>query len=59
MPVYPGASFAPSHVATWVAENKVRTMSVAGNAEAEESGIGDRVERFFGQGLQQLEHERA
>jgi hypothetical protein len=59
MPVYPGASFEPSHVSTWITENKTRTLNVAGNREAEESGIGDRVERFLGQVLQQLGHERA
>jgi Circularly permutated YpsA SLOG family len=59
MPVYPGASFEPSHVATWIAENKIRTLNVAGNREAEEPGIGDRVERFLGQVLQQLGHKRA
>ena len=59
MPVYPGASFEPSHVAAWIAENKIRTLNVAGNREGEESGIGDRVERFLGEVLQQLGHERA
>jgi hypothetical protein len=59
MPVYPSASFEPSHVATWIAENQIRTLNVAGNLEGEEPGIGDRVERFLGQVLQQLGHERA
>ena len=59
LPVYPGASFEPSHVAAWISENKVRTLNVAGNREREEPGIGDRVERFLGQVLQQLGHERA
>jgi hypothetical protein len=59
MPVYPGASFEPSHVATWIAENKIRILNVAGNREGDESGIGDRVERFLGQVLQQLGHTRA
>jgi hypothetical protein len=59
LPVGPGASFQPSHVATWIAENQIRTLNVAGNLEAEEPGIGDRVERFLGQVLQQLGHERA
>ena len=40
MPVYPGASFEPSHVATWIVENKIRTLNVAGNREAR--GAGDR-----------------
>ena len=44
MPVYPGASFEPSHVATWIAENQIRTLNVAGNREGEEPGIGDRVQ---------------
>jgi hypothetical protein len=59
MPVYPGASFEPSHVAAWIASNKIRTLNVAGNREAEEPGIGDRVERFLGEVLQQLGHRRA
>ena len=58
MPVYPGASFEPCQVATWIAENKFRTLNVAGNREQEEPGIGDRVERFLGEVLQQLGHER-
>ncbi len=59
MPVYPGASFEPSHVATWIRENQIKTLNVAGNSEGEEPGIGDRVERFLGQVLQQLGHQRA
>ena len=59
MPVYPGASFEPCQVATWIAENKIGTLNVAGNREDEEPGIGDRVERFLGEVLQQLGHERA
>ncbi len=59
MPVYSGASFEPCHVATWIAENKIGTLNVAGNREQEEPGIGDRVERFLGEVLQQLGHERA
>ncbi len=59
MPVYPGASFEPCQVATWIAENKFGTLNVAGNREQEEPGIGDRVERFLGEVLQQLGHERA
>jgi hypothetical protein len=58
MLIYPGASFEPSHVAAWIAENKIRTLNVAGNREAEEPGIGDRVEKFLGQVLQQLGHQR-
>ncbi len=59
MPVKPGASFEPCQVATWIAENKFGTLNVAGNREDEEPGIGDRVERFLGEVLQQLGHERA
>jgi len=58
MLVYPGAAFEPSHVATWIAENRIRTLNVAGNRESEEPGIGDRVERFLGQVLQQVGHAR-
>ena len=59
MPVYPGASFEPAHVATWIVENKIKTLNVAGNREDEEPGIGDRVERFLGEAFKQLGHERA
>ena len=58
MPVYPDASFEPSHVASWIAENRIGTLNVAGNSEGEEPGIGERVERFLAQVLQQLGHER-
>ena len=57
MLVYPGASFAPAHVVTWIIENKIRTLNVAGNREDEEPGIGDRVQWFLGQVLQQLGHK--
>jgi Circularly permutated YpsA SLOG family len=40
MPVYPGASFEPCQVATWIAEHKIGTLNVAGNREDEEPGIG-------------------
>jgi Circularly permutated YpsA SLOG family len=59
MLVYPDASFDPSHVATWIQENKIRTLNVAGNQEEEEPGIGDRVERFLGEALERLGHVRA
>ncbi len=59
MPVYPGASFEPSHVATWIRENKVKTLNVAGNREKDEPGIGDRVELFLCQVLNQLGHRQA
>lgn len=58
LPVYPAASFEPSHVATWILENKIRTLNVAGNREDAEPGIGERVEQFLGEVLQQLGHER-
>jgi Circularly permutated YpsA SLOG family len=58
MPVYPGATFEPSHVATWIAENQIRTLHVTGNREGEEPGIGDLVERFLGEVLLHLGHER-
>ena len=59
MPVYPGASFAPSHVAAWIAANEVRTLNVAGNREGDEPGIGDRVEQFLSQVLGQLGHQHS
>ncbi len=58
MPVDPDASFEPSHIATWIQENQIKTLNVAGNSEAEEPGIGNRVERFIGQVLQQLGHQQ-
>jgi len=59
MPVYPGASFEPCHVATWIAQNRIGTLNVAGNREDEEPGMGHRMERFLGEVLQQLGHEGA
>ena len=59
MPVYPGASFEPAHIAAWIVENKIKTLNVAGNREHEEPGISDRVEHFLGEVLKQLGHERA
>jgi hypothetical protein len=59
MPVYPGASFEPSHVSAWIVDNKIRTLNVSGNREVEEPGIGHRVERFLGQVLQLLGHQGA
>jgi len=58
LPVYPSAGFTPAHVVTWIAENRIRTLNVAGNRETDEPGIGDRVQRFLGEVLQQLGHER-
>jgi hypothetical protein len=57
MLVYPGPSFAPAHLATWIIRNKIRALNVAGNREGEELGIGDRVQWFLGQVLQQLGHK--
>ena len=59
MPVYPAASFEPSHIAAWIVENNIRTLNVTGNREEEEPGIGDCVEQFLGEILQQLGHRRA
>jgi hypothetical protein len=58
LPVYPSATFEPAHVANWIAENRIRTLNVAGNRETDERGIGDRVEEFLGQVLNQLGHRR-
>lgn len=59
LPVSPDAEFQPTHVAEWIAENRVRTLNVAGNPEADEPGIGDRVEAFLGGVLERLGFERA
>jgi hypothetical protein len=59
LPVYPGAAFEPAHVATWITENRIRTLNVAGNSEREEPGIGDRVEQFLGEVLRQVGHQPA
>jgi hypothetical protein len=59
MPVYPAASFGPSDVATWISDNQIRTLNVAGSSEGESPGIGVWVERFLGQVLRELGHERA
>jgi hypothetical protein len=51
MLIYPAASFEPEHVSQWTAECQIRTLNVAGNREADEPGIGDRVQRFLEQVL--------
>jgi hypothetical protein len=58
LPIDPAAKFEPSQVAAWIAENKVKSLNVAGNRERDEPGLGDRVERFLGQLLERLGHER-
>jgi hypothetical protein len=58
MLIYPAAAFAPVHVAAWVREGEFETLTVAGNREAVEPGIGDRVEQFLGHVLQQVGHGR-
>jgi hypothetical protein len=58
LPVYPSATFEPAHVVSWIVENRIRTLNVAGNREGEEPGIEKRVERFLGAVLQGLGHER-
>jgi hypothetical protein len=57
LPVYPAASFEPSHVASWIAEGQIKTLNVAGNLEPAEPGIGARVEQFLGKVLEWLGHE--
>ena len=59
MPIDPDVSFEPSHIATWILVNHIKTLNVTGNSEAEERGIGDRVERFIGQVLQQLGRQQS
>lgn len=54
LPLDPCADFEPIQVAAWIAANRVSTLHVAGNREAEEPGIGDRVERFLGLVLERL-----
>jgi hypothetical protein len=59
IPVSPGASFEPSQVAKWITDTKTKVLNVAGNREHEEPGIGDQVEAFLGEVLEELGHERA
>lgn len=59
LPVYPSASFSPAHVATWLTDNQVRRLNIAGNPESESPGIGVWVEQFLGQVLRQLGHTPA
>jgi hypothetical protein len=59
LPVSPAALFEPSQVAAWIEENKIKTLNVAGSGESEEPGIGDWVESFLRQVLQQLGHQRS
>jgi hypothetical protein len=59
LPIYPSASFAPAQVAKWIVAGKFRILNVAGNRESDEPGIGERVEWFLGQVLDQLGHKRS
>jgi hypothetical protein len=54
LPVLPGLTFEPSHVAAWISENAIGVLNVAGNREAVEPGIGATVERFLRKVLEQL-----
>jgi hypothetical protein len=58
MPVYPAATFEPSHVATWITENQIKMLNVAGNREDEEPGISAGVQRFLCELLLNLGHNR-
>jgi hypothetical protein len=59
MPVYPAAEFRPSHVATWIQENKIKNLNVTGNREDHEPGIGDRVKLVLHGVLQQFGHKKS
>lgn len=59
LPIYPSAAFRPTHIADWLTKFKVRTLHVAGNRESDEPRIGEWVERFLEQLLEQLGHRRA
>ena len=59
MPVYPGATFEPTHVAAWITANQIRSLNVSGNREAAEPGISRVVEQFLGEVLLHLGHQRA
>jgi hypothetical protein len=56
LPIAPGVSFQPPHVATWITQNTIRVLNVAGNREAVEPGIGATVEQFLRAVLTQLGH---
>jgi hypothetical protein len=58
MPIFAAASFTPAQVARWLAERPIRTLNVAGNRERDEPGIGERVERFMRELLEELEHRK-
>jgi hypothetical protein len=47
-----------SSVATWIAENRIKVLNVAGNRESRSPGIGARVERFLTEVFRRLSHER-
>jgi hypothetical protein len=59
LPIYPSATFQPSHVAAWLAKYRVRILNVAGNRESDEPGIGEQVDRFLEQVLEHLGHKHA
>lgn len=59
MLVSPEAEFEPSHVADWIAQQRIRMLNVAGNRESDEPGIGDRVACFLAAVFEQLGHKPA
>jgi hypothetical protein len=58
MPIDPGASFEPSHIARWIEQGGFKTLNVAGSIEQDEPGIGARVAGFLGEVLERLGHRR-
>jgi hypothetical protein len=58
MVLYPGASFEPSHVVSWIGEGQFKTLNVAGNRESHAPGIGELVYQFLCDVFSQLAHKR-
>ncbi|HMB02896.1 MAG TPA: putative molybdenum carrier protein, partial [Isosphaeraceae bacterium] len=46
----------PSHVVTWIIEDQVKILNVAGGRESRTPGIGARVERLLGVVPRRLGH---
>jgi hypothetical protein len=57
--VYPRGPARPSHGAGWIELHRVKVLNVAGNRASTAPDVGPRVERFLGEVLRRLGHERA
>jgi hypothetical protein len=55
MMIYPAASFEPTHVASWLRENAIETLHVAGD-RGDGAEVGELFERFLVEVLRLIGH---